>query len=359
MQHRPTCRVDVKYRGVIRVRYPLDAGAIVLRTEDDWDRDVPPGYVDPGRETFDFPVESERPYLDFKPCLRTASGLHWACGANRLAILSHEAPQESYPYFRGDSAGSLSGNREVLSAALGRAHEFRAYLPAGYSENTLKRYPVLYMLDGANLFFDEEAYLGNAWHVDRTLVLLNSMCLIDQVIVIGIRARDREKEYTQGGFERFGDAIAGELKPHVDDDLRTLRDPAHTMVAGSSLGGVAAFSMAWRRPEVFGGAACLSATFGYRDDLQERVRTDPMDSRRQLKIYLDSGWPGDNYEATLGIAKGLIARGLFLGANLLHLAFPCETHDERSWSARFHLPVQFFAGKLRRAAEWSSLAPHT
>lgn len=48
------------------------------------------------------------------------------------------------------------------SAILGRKHLVCVYLPPGYDENTLRRYPVLYMQDGKNLFFPEEAFLGGS-----------------------------------------------------------------------------------------------------------------------------------------------------------------------------------------------------
>ena len=67
------------------------------------------------------------------------------------------------------------------------------------------------------------------------------------------------------------------------------------VVMGSSLGGVVSLFLAWQWPGVFGNAGCLSSTFGFRDDLLERIESEP---KRPIKIYLDSGWPHDNYETT-------------------------------------------------------------
>ena len=77
----------------------------------------------------------------------------------------------------------------------------------------------------------------------------------------------------------------------MDETYRTLPGPRHTAVMGSSLGVVVSLFLAWQWPEVFGNAACLSSTFGYRDDLHERIETEP---KRPIKIYLDSGWPRNN-----------------------------------------------------------------
>jgi hypothetical protein len=57
---------------------------------------------------------------------------------------------------------------------------------------------------------------------------------------------------------------------------------------------------------VFGKIACLSSTFTYRDNLLERVSAEP---KRKIRIYLDSGWPGDNYEATRSMRDRLIWKG--------------------------------------------------
>ena len=71
----------------------------------------------------------------------------------------------------------------------------------------------------------------------------------------------------------------------------------------------------------------------------------------KICLYLDSGWPHDNYEVTLSMAAALIEAGFELGTEIVHFAFPLASHDERSWSARLHLPLQIFSGKLRRLAE--------
>ena len=68
-----------------------------------------------------------------------------------------------------------------------------------------------------------------------------------------------------------------------------------------------------------------------------------------MGFYLDSGWPGDNYEVTVGMAMALIARGWEYGRNLLHLCFPMAEHSETAWGMRLHLPLQFLNGAVARA----------
>ena len=77
---------------------------------------------------------------------------------------------------------------------------------------------------------------------------------------------------------------------------------------------------------------------------------DPPD----VGIYLDSGWPGDNYETTVGMAMALISRGWKWGHNLLHLAFPHAGHNEHDWGLRLHLPLQMIAGSIPRYSRMAS-----
>jgi hypothetical protein len=71
---------------------------------------------------------------------------------------------------------------------------------------------------------------------------------------------------------------------------------------------------------------------------------------RDIGFYLDSGWPGDNYEVTLAMATALVSRGWRYGVNLLHLCFPHDAHNEAAWGLRLHLPMQFLYGAVARAS---------
>jgi len=168
------------------------------------------------------------------------------------------------------------------------------------------------------------------------------MNAIRKAIVVGVSPPDRNAAYTAPGYGPYGEFMAGTLKPWVDAALRTRPEPASTMVMGSSLGGVASLHLAWAHPHVFGRAACLSSTFGYQDDLFERIARDP---KPPIQVYLDSGWPRDNYDATNAVRDRLVARGFRLGEDLLHFSFPEGLHTERSWAVRTHLPFQFFLGR--------------
>lgn len=326
----------------IRVFYPNPEGRVVLRTDLDWDRDVEAARVEDGGSRWEFTVDADQPYFYFKPVIRAGDQLRWSVGSNYLAVTTAQGPRDLYPHFSGGTQGDITHPLEVPG---GGGRRVRVYQPPGYDENTLKRYPVLYMHDGTNLFFPDESFLGDTWEVDETMDLLDTMNVIDKSIVVGVYARDRMNEYTRPGYEEYGRFLVQSLKPFIDGGFRTLGDPAHTAVMGSSLGGVVSFYLGWQYPEVFGNAACLSSTFGYRDDLYARVRGE---DRRDVRFYLDSGWPEDNFENTVGMRDLMIQRGYRPGLDLQYYAFPHAEHTERDWAARSHIPFQFFFGKTPR-----------
>ena len=308
-----------------------------LRTSLDWDRDIAPIGVEDDTVRFQIDMPDERPYLHYKPCLRDCDTVIWAQGEDYLTVPG-APPDIIYPCFH-EQKGSITERFAVGD------HEVRVYLPPGYRENPLKRYPVLYLHDAANVFFAEEAFCGNEWRVDETLDFLDRVNTIDKVVVVAAYPHDRMREYTVVGYEGYGRYLVESLKPHIDRHYHTLPGAPYTAIMGSSLGGVVSFYAAWRWPEVFGMAGCLSSTFGFRDDLFQRVRTGPRSSAR---FYLDSGWPRDNCEATRAMAQCLLARGFRMGDDLQYFLFPHAKHSERYWAERVHIPFQFFFGKLRR-----------
>lgn len=327
---------------VIHVHYPIGDQSLVLRTSHDWDRDWQPASISDNRVGFRVTL-GDQP-LEFKPVVCAPDRLIWSRGHNYTIYPGVACDRHIYPHFHAHPfMGAIS--RVFCITADGRTVWFRVFTPAGYTENPLKRYPVLYMHDGTNLFHPREAFMGTEWCIDETMNLLNSLSLIDKTIVVGIHASDRVQDYTADGYEAYGGFVVDHLKPHIDAHYRTLTDAASTAVFGSSLGGVVSFYMAWQWPHVFGKAACMSSTFGYRDDLMQRVRDEP---KRPVTFYLDSGWPNDNFEATKRMKDLLLHRGYQYGRDLLYFNFPHARHDEASWAHRVHVPIQYMFGKIPR-----------
>ncbi|MSP26691.1 MAG: alpha/beta hydrolase [Myxococcales bacterium] len=321
----------------ITIRYPFGADHVLLRTSMDWDRDVAP--VERGPEHAVFEVEFAESFLMFKPCLVRAGRLSWSRGSNYV-VSRHDPDPEAWPFFFAEPCGHVG--EELHFERDGHSHAVRAYLPPGYDENTLRHYPVLYMQDGRNLFFPHEAFGGREWQVDETMDRLDQMNAVRKVIVVGIAPIDRMKDYTRPGYAAYAQFVADTIKPAIDRKYRTRTAPADTVAMGSSLGGVVSLFLAWQHPHIFGGAACLSSTFGFEDDLFERIASE---TRRSIRIYLDSGWPRDNFDATNAMRDLLVHRGYQLGVDVLQFSFPEGFHSENSWASRIHMPFQFFFGR--------------
>ena len=330
----------------VRVFYPPVDAAVRLRTEDDWARDVEPVAVEQDGACHVFRLRLERPFLYLKPVLRRGDDVRWSAGDNVLIVAAFDqVPRDVYPYFLAPVRCSEADLHEVPSRDGSRSHACRVYLPPGYAENTLQRFPVAYMQDGHNLFFPQEAAQGQTWRVRETLERLTTMNQTTEMIVVGVQPEDRMEDYTKPGYEAYGRFLAHDLKPLVDSRYRTLPEASSTAVIGSSLGGVVSMYLAWEHPSVFGMAACLSSTFGHKDDLRDRVAEEP---RRDVRLYLDSGFPSDNFEVTKQLAATLLERGWRFGQDLLYLAFPEGVHREAAWATRLHIPFQFLFGATRQ-----------
>lgn len=326
----------------ILLRHPALDDQLRVRCDADWNRDVPPRRGTARGAGLEFELPEGPPFRYYKAVKQGASGLKWSQGPNSLALASRPGDTVHYPFF--DEAWSCHHcTRHNVPSEFGEeGFDVRVFLPPGYEENTLRHFPVLYMQDGQNLFFPEDAHEGKHWRLPEALEHLAAMNLIRPIIVVGIYPRDRHENYTAPGYERYGRFVVDRLKPWVDQHYRTLPGPADTAVLGSSLGGVVSFYLAWQWPEIFGMAGAMSSTFGYRDDLLQRVLDE---APRDIRIYLDSGWPNDNFEATRSLLAALVTRGWSRGRDVLSLAFPLHAHNEDAWAGRVHLPLQFFFGE--------------
>lgn len=164
------------------------------------------------------------------------------------------------------------------------------YLPKNYSTST-KRYPVIYMPDGQNLFDAKTSYVGE-WNIDEKLDSLNA-----QVIVVGI-AHGNEKrleELTPYKNEKYGggkaddylDFMINTLKPEIDKKYRTKPNAKNTTIMGSSLGGLTAFYAILKYPEIFGKAGVFSPAFWInRKDIVEYAENT---KKLKSKIYFLCG----------------------------------------------------------------------
>lgn len=143
------------------------------------------------------------------------------------------------------------------------------YLPQNY--NTAKKYPVIYMLDGQNLFDEKTAQAGE-WNTDEKLDSLKA-----QVIVVGIE--NGNEKYTDELAEKYAAFIVNTLKPKVDSQYKTKTNTSNTAIIGSSQHGSTAFYSILKYPEVFGKAGIFSPDFNASKDIfmmaenMEKIKT--------------------------------------------------------------------------------------
>ena len=183
---------------------------------------------------------------------------------------------------------------------LNRSRRIWIYLPPDY-ESSNKYYPVLYMHDGQNLFDDQNSFSGE-WEVDESL---NE--LFEQgnhgAIVVGIDNGGTLRideyspwyndDYNEGGEgEQYINFIAETLKPHIDANYRTLMEPEHTVLFGSSLGGLISQYGLMERQDVFGKAGIFSPAFWFNPEVFDHSENTPKDGFK--KIYMLAGIPEDN-----------------------------------------------------------------
>lgn len=184
--------------------------------------------------------------------------------------------QDHFPPLKRTSTSSK--NVRIMDTAfwmpqLKRKRRVWIYLPEDYATSR-KRYPVLYMHDGQNVFDDATSYAGE-WGVDefldstkmkKCIVVgidnggdrrLNEYCPYDFSLT-GIAANNKTNK-GEGGL--YADFLVKTLKPFIDKRYRTAKDKKNTFIAGSSMGGLISLYAVLKYPTVFGGVAVFSPAF--------------------------------------------------------------------------------------------------
>jgi predicted alpha/beta superfamily hydrolase len=239
----------------------------------------------------------------------------------------------------------------------------RILLPASYERERTRRYPVLYMHDGQNLF-DTSSSSGAEWRVDETTAGLERHRSIDPFIVVGIDSlpESRVDDYTpaRGAFgqgvnrteaggkaDLYGRFLVEELKPFVDATYRTLPDGRNTGLGGSSLGGLVTMYLGLRYPGTFGKLMVVSPSVWWADEfiVKEVARA----TKPNTRVWLDIGTEeGD--EALIGARRlrdALVEKGWVLGRDLTYVEAARARHDETAWAARFASMARFLFPKRR------------
>jgi predicted alpha/beta superfamily hydrolase len=229
---------------------------------------------------------------------------------------------------------------------LGNTRALRIYLPASYRTHPERRYPVLYMHDGQNLFDARTAAYGAEWGIDETVDKLVAEGRMAEIIVVGIdNSKDRLDEYTPccdaqyggGKLAAYESFLVDTVKPYVDRTLRTKPGKEDTAIMGSSLGGIASVLIAQHRPDVYSKAGGVSSSFWWNQrNLIGKLPVVP------VKYYLDAGTINDGLEDTALMRSVMLAQGWREGDNLYYHEAMGGSHNEKSWAARVAIPLSWF-----------------
>lgn len=225
------------------------------------------------------------------------------------------------------------------------------YTPKGYSRSQ-QRYPVLYMFDGHNVFYDSHATYGKSWGM-RKYLAQTELPLILVAVECNHEGNRRLNEYAPWDFgweaERFEgqgkltmDWITRELKPEIDRSYRTLPDRDHTLIGGSSMGGLMTLYAVTAYNDVFSRGAALSPSLWPGQDNLPRLIGAAM-LARPTRIWMDVGTaelpPEEHGElaALFSIAAGLTAAGADVAARIV----PDALHNEAAWEKRIPLFMDY------------------
>jgi enterochelin esterase-like enzyme len=192
----------------------------------------------------------------------------------------------------------------VHSRRLGADRAIHIFLPASYQTDPQRRYPVLYVQDGQNIFSPAGtncAFGWGSWQLDKTADGLTRAGKMQEIIMVAVdNSPARRGEYgglhhvpgsaTNSPFENYESFLITELKPHIDHSYRTQPSAAHTAVMGSSVGGLCSVVLAWEHPEIFGGVASMSGTdIAEQTNFLNRVLKPFHGPPKPFRVYLDSG----------------------------------------------------------------------
>jgi predicted alpha/beta superfamily hydrolase len=240
------------------------------------------------------------------------------------------------------------------SKFLPTARDVLVYLPPGYDAEATRRYPVLYLHDGQNLFDGATAYIyGQDWRVGQTAGALIREQAIEPVIIVGIynTGHERVEEYTPsadprlkvgGKADLYGRLIVEELKPFIDSNYRTRAGASDTGLGGSSLGGLVTMYLGLRYPRVFGKLAVVSPSVWW-DGRRILKDVKSLKSKTDARIWLDMG-TGEGPRALRDVRllrDALVAKGWHLEHDLHYLEAQGARHTETAWAQRVEPFLRF------------------
>ena len=275
-----------------------------------------------------------------------------------------------------NNAGSfVTGNLDIyldFKSEFVEGRAVRVWTPSDYDPS--KKYDVIYMHDGQNLFDASITWNQQEWGVDEVISSLIESGDIRPCIVVGIDNSElRYAEYYPSAicddvpagvlpdaFKSWGDEylrfVVEEVKPWIDGKYSTWPDAAHTFIMGSSCGGLISSYALCEYPDVFGGAACLST---HSSLMNPDTEVDQKPASETYINYLRENLPADEnhlldmdcgdcqidmeYFESQALINETIA-ALNWDGNYMYRFFPGQSHSENDWRSRLDIPVRFLLG---------------
>jgi predicted alpha/beta superfamily hydrolase len=254
--------------------------------------------------------------------------------------------------------GNIQSHPDFESRILGNRRDLLVYLPPGYRRARTRRFPVLYLHDGQNVFDAATAFGGVEWGADETAQRLVPQKLIEPVIIVAIAntGEHRLDEYTptrgriepgkrkrsKGLLRQYGSFLINELKPFIDARYRTLTEADYTGLGGSSLGGLATMVLGLWFPNVFRRLAVMSPSIWWDDCvLLEMIEQLPEEAKPPLKIWLDTGTHEEGWERARVLRDALLEKGWRLYDDLQYFEDEGASHTEAAWAYRIDSALRF------------------
>jgi predicted alpha/beta superfamily hydrolase len=253
----------------------------------------------------------------------------------------------------------LRKHEQFASRLTDEKHDFIVYVPPMYDAQPDRRYPVLFMQDGQNLFDPETSFVkGNYWRMGETADELILTGQIEPLIIVGIynTGAHRIDEYTPiedkrlggGQADAYGQMLVEELKPFVDRTYRTLPGARNCSMGGSSLGGLVSLYLGLRYTWVFSKLAVMSPSVWWRN--RAILRTVAQITKKpDLKIWLDIGTREGKRALpdARALKRDLSHKGWKRGKDLGYMEMQGGEHSEWAWAQRVAPMLKFLfpAGK--------------
>jgi predicted alpha/beta superfamily hydrolase len=258
-------------------------------------------------------------------------------------------------------AGDRIDSFRVESADPGiPGREVRVWLPPGYDEGE-ERYPVVYFHDGQNVFRPGGPF--GCWFTEDAAREETAAGRMRAAIVVAIpnnesdRGLARVTEYQppgdvnprdpsrgEGICDRYGRFLLEWVKPLIDEKYRTLPDPANTVVAGSSMGGLVSLWLGLNT-DAFGAVGVFSPAFWTSPNFMQSVIGGAR--KPGLRIYMDMGTrergntSGDYWQDALTVRDALVRQGYTEGGDFFWNPGEGDEHNEKAWAKRLPAALRF------------------